>query len=143
MVRKTKARRARRKGRKTQRGGFWLNKWRGTELTNEQASALLTDTDNFPEVNDKITELYTFVKHYYDTIYSINTSNTRQKEIHDKIIHHNGGTTKQSFEELIELRDALRDLIRGSTTIVIPGSKISADMKEIRKAIEAATSNPE
>jgi len=100
---------------------------------------MLTDTDNFPEVNDKINELYTYVKHYYDQIYIINVPNTRQKEIHDKIIHHNRGTTKQSFKELIELRDALRDLIRGSTTIVIPGSKISEDMKAIRVEIEKAT----
>ena len=139
MVRKTKVRRVRNRKTRRQRGGFWLTKWRGTELTNEQVLAMLTDTDNFPEVNDKINEVYTYVKHYYDTIYSNNTPNTSQKEIHDKIIHHNGDTTKQSFEELIELRNALRDLIRRSTTIVIPGSKISEDMKAIRVEIQKAT----
>lgn len=141
---KTRARRVRRKNRKSrrQRGGFLrLRKLFGSEKTNKEVLAMLDANDNkdFPEINEKIKDLYFFVKSYYDQIYHLDTSNKKHQIMHDKIMKHNGDTTKQLFEELIELRDALRDLVNGSTTLIIPGSKISTDMKAIRKDIEAAT----
>lgn len=58
---KTRARRVRRKNRKTrrQRGGFWLNKWRGTELTNEQVLDKLNGTEILPQSNQLIDQFFT------------------------------------------------------------------------------------
>jgi hypothetical protein len=55
-----KTRRVRRKNRKTrrQRGGAWLNKWLGTELTNDKVKSLLDGTEILPKSNQLIDQFF-------------------------------------------------------------------------------------